>query len=406
MPAISADQYGSAMVELGGMRRSRLCVMAVMLAVALVAGSCSSDEQPESGTGPATSTASATTAPIGDPLDLPLRTTEQGPVEVALEEVVHGVHDPAVAFEDGTYHLFFTGTWLEHRTSTDLVSWSEPDSVFDDLPTWASDELAPAPTNLWAPDLSWWGGQWHLYYAASVWPPGEMATRNSVIAHATTKTLNPSAEDFGWVDHGPVVRSAGPLMGEDRSGWNAIDASVVLDDGGAPWLVWGSGFEGLFLAPLLEDGTLDESVEPINVAQREDHPVLVVEAPTIVERDGWWYLFASYDLCCAGVRSNYNVRVGRSRTLTGPYVDQDGRALTDGGGTKILSAYGDVLGPGHQTVYEQGGTWWLLHHWYDPAADGAPALGIRPLDWDDDGWPVARGWTEDVALPGGASGRP
>jgi len=99
------------------------------------------------------------------------------------------------------------------------------------------------------------------------------------------------------------------------------------------------------------------------------------------------------------MNSTYNVRVGRSASLTGPYVDRDGRPMLEGGGTKVLATYGNVLAPGHQTVLHEGGNWWLIHHWYDPAHDARPELGIRPLDWDADGWPVARGWSPVVALP-------
>jgi arabinan endo-1,5-alpha-L-arabinosidase len=106
------------------------------------------------------------------------------------------------------------------------------------------------------------------------------------------------------------------------------------------------------------------------------------------------------------VGSTYNVRVGRSRDLAGPYVDREGKALTDGGGTKVIAAYEGIRGPGHQDVLVDGDNWWLVHHWYDPARSGASDLAIRPLDWDADDWPVARGWTEDLALPAPLGGQP
>jgi hypothetical protein len=44
-----------------------------------------------------------------------------------------------------------------------------------------------------------------------------------------------------------------------------------------------------------------------------------------VERDGWFYLFASFDFCCRGADSTYYTVVGRSKAVAGPYVDRDGK---------------------------------------------------------------------------------
>ena len=88
--------------------------------------------------------------------------------------------------------------------------------------------------------------------------------------------------------------------------------------------------------------------DPINTS--------AIEAPFIVSRDGKWYLFVSFDQCCQGIDSTYNVRVGRSDALTGPYVDRDGVPLTEGGGTLILSAYGQWKGPGHNGMLIEDGS--------------------------------------------------
>ncbi|RTL07391.1 MAG: arabinan endo-1,5-alpha-L-arabinosidase, partial [Acidimicrobiia bacterium] len=326
------------------------------------------------------------------PASPPLVTDPEGPVRVPVSGDTTWVHDPSIAREDGTYHLYSTHDGIQHRTSTDLQHWTRAAPVFAEPPAWLTQEAPVGKGDIWAPDISRWGGRWHLYYSTSEFPAGSLPTRNSAIGHATAVTLDPSSPDGGWTDHGPVLRSRGQLLDADRSGWNAIDPAVVLDDDDRPWLTWGSNYDGLFLQPLQPDGTLDPSVPPVNLARRE----LVtdnIEAPTILKRGDWWYLFASFDLCCFGMNSTYNVRVGRSASLTGPYVDRDGRPMLDGGGTKVLAAYGNVLAPGHQTVLHEGDNWWLIHHWYNPAHDARPELGIRPLDWDADGWPVARGWS-------------
>ena len=71
------------------------------------------------------------------------------------------------------------------------------------------------------------------------------------------------------------------------------------------------------------------------------------------------------------------------KTVTGPYVDRDGRELVQGGGTTLLESSGDRIGPGGESV--SGGV--IAYHYYDGTADGAPKLGLRSLTWADDGWP-------------------
>lgn len=332
------------------------------------------------------------------PASPPLVTDPEGPVRVPVAGDTAWVHDPAIARERGVYHLYSTHDGIQHRTSRDLQHWKAGPPVFDEPPAWLREEAPAGNGDIWAPDVSRWGGRWHMYYATSEFPAGSLPTRNSAIGHATARTLDPASPGGGWTDHGLVLRSRGKFLDEDRSGWNAIDPAVVLDGRRRPWLAWGSNYDGLFLQPLDRDGTLDESVRPTNIARREGL-TNNIEAPTILKRGRWWYLFASFDLCCFGSNSTYNIRVGRSKSLTGPYVDRDGRPMLEGGGTKVLTAYDHIRGPGHQTILHEGRHWWLIHHWYDPAHDGRPELAIRPLDWDRDGWPVARGWSPAIALP-------
>ncbi len=300
------------------------------------------------------------------------------------------VHDPTIVKEGDTYSLFFTHGGIHVRTSTDLVHWQTAPDALPAVPAWVK-QRDPNVVDLWAPDVSWWNGRWHLYYSASVF-----ATRNSAIGLATAVTLDPDAPDAGWTDHGPILTTTGTFAGPDRSGSNAIDPNVVLDHTSRPWLVWGSYFDGIFIQPLRADGRLAPT-QPVNLARRPfPGPV---EGSWVTYRNGWWYLFASYDLCCSGTRSTYNIKVGRSRALTGPYVDRDGTALLDDGGTPVLAGYGSVYGPGHQAVFQEGRNWWLVHHYYDPTQGGRPDLSIRPLDWSRDGWPVARGWSPSIPVP-------
>jgi arabinan endo-1,5-alpha-L-arabinosidase len=120
-----------------------------------------------------------------------------------------------------------------------------------------------------------------------------------------------------------------------------------------------------------------------------------IEAPFIVRYEARWYLFVSFDQCCQGIDSTYNVRVGRSDKLTGPYVDRDGVLLTEGGGTHILSAYDQWKGPGHNGIFIEEDVYWMVYHAYDAKQIGIPKLRLESIAWDADGWPVLRSQVQE-----------
>jgi len=167
--------------------------------------------------------------------------------------------------------------------------------------------------------------------------------------------------------------------------FNAIDPGVVTDADGTPWMAFGSFWSGIRMVELSWPSGLraDPAAEPLRLADRQSPPN-AVEAPYIVSRDGWYYLFVSFDSCCRGLGSTYRIAVGRSEEVTGPYVDQEGVPLLNGGGTVLLETDGDIVGPGGQSLSEG----YLAFHYYDRTLDGAYQLAIRELAWRD-GWPVA-----------------
>ena len=133
------------------------------------------------------------------------------------------VHDPSIAKDGDTWYLFGTANGqirdgeLPIRCSQDLRVWKRCGNVFDKVPDWIKKE-SPATKELWAPDISYFNGEFHLYYAFSVF-----GKNTSGIALLTNKTLNPKSPDFHWVDHGLVLRSR---LEDD---FNAIDPNLVLD---------------------------------------------------------------------------------------------------------------------------------------------------------------------------------
>ncbi|HET8656233.1 MAG TPA: arabinan endo-1,5-alpha-L-arabinosidase [Longimicrobiaceae bacterium] len=300
---------------------------------------------------------------------------------------VRGVHDPAVIQQGGTYYLFTTGRGIPVRRSTDLVHWTMEGRVFPaGLPDWAQ-AAVPGTRFPWAPDISFFGGRYHLYYALSTF-----GKNGSVIGLATNATLDPAAPDYHWKDEGRVLASVPGV-----SPFNAIDPNVAFDEAGRPWLAWGSFWGGIKMRRLdaatgklsAGDTTTYSLAARAGVdAVRGPSDRQSIEGPFIIRHGGYYWLFASFDMCCRGAESTYNVRVGRAEQITGPYLDADGVPMTQGGGTVVLSGVGRIRGPGHNAVLVDGDRDWFVHHFYDADERGVSKLQIRPLTWTKSGWPV------------------
>ena len=261
------------------------------------------------------------------------------------------------------------------RRSTDLVHWELLGPAIVDEPLWWADVRTGAG-HVWAPHVVASPDGWRLYYAVSTF-----GSQRSAIGLATSPTLDPDAPGYGWTDGGIVVES---FPGDAT---NAIDAAVADDDDGS-WLLWGSYWDGI-VAARLDPATgrlADPAAPPVPLARRPP-PSGVIEAAFVVRHRGAWWLFTSFDQCCRP-DATYHVRVGRSSSLLGPYVDADGVPLLEGGGTVVVAGHGeDVRGPGHQALLDADGELLLAHHWYDATAGGARTLGISAVAWLD-GWPV------------------
>ena len=313
-------------------------------------------------------------------------TETERPAAVLLEPqgFIQRVHDPVLAHDGDRYYLFHSGARGVILMSPDLVNWEWSGRIFEKNPAWAQGVNRDF-IDFWAPDISFFNDRWHVYYAVS-----SMGSQNSAIGLATNNTLNPDSPEYAWVDEGIVLQS------QTGDAWNAIDPNVVLDEKGDPWLVWGSYWQGLYMRRLdAATGMLLESDDTTyHIAQRtrERDGDDSLEGAFIVQHDGMWYLFASYDHCCMGAASTYNVRVGRSDTITGPYVDRDGVPMLEGGGTRILSDYGTWVGPGHNGLLmnddgpQDDGIDWIVYHAYHKNT-GAFKLRIESIAWDDEGWP-------------------
>jgi arabinan endo-1,5-alpha-L-arabinosidase len=270
-----------------------------------------------------------------------------------------GIHDPStIMLCDGKYYTFGTG-------GSSLVS--------GDGWTWKRG-TAPGRRGM-APDVIQIGDRYYMYVSANIG-----AQPKAAINLISNRTLDPDSPAYKWEEGGVVASSDGF---EDC---NAIDPGVFLDpNDGRLWLVYGSYFGYIRLVEL-DPNTgkrLDSGDQPVNLA-------INCEASSMIYQDGWYYLLATHGSCCRGADSGYNIRVGRSRKVTGPFLDHLGIDMIRGGGTLFLGSGGRIIGPGHFSLLdlEDGVQKFSCHYEADLDRGGASVLDIRPLLWKN-GWPVA-----------------
>ena len=317
------------------------------------------------------------------------------PQAIKLDGDIVGAHDPSMMREGTTYYVFTTGRapsggQLAIRCSTDLSHWRFCGQVFDGVLAWIH-QRSPETRDLWAPDISYTHGKYRLYYAYSLF-----GKNTSGIALATATTLDASSPQYGWHDEGLVLESTA------ADDYNAIDPNYVEDSAHHAWLTFGSFWTGIKMRSLdpntgklsPADKTTYSLASRVKPANPEPRPPglpsnwQAIEAPFIVHHGGYYYLFASFDLCCRGIKSTYRTVVGRAKSATGPYIDRDGVPMLQGGGTALLSANSQWLGPGGESVllrhHEPD---LIVFHAYDHVT-GKSSLQISTISWRG-GWPSA-----------------
>jgi len=294
------------------------------------------------------------------------------------------IHDPALAEQGGVYYLYSTGPGITFYSSKDRVHWIARGRVFSGEPTWARGVTGRFNGHIWAPDVSFHDGRYFLYYSVS-----GFGQNDSAIGVAVNKTLDPASPDYLWQDKGIVVRSVA-----GRDDWNAIDPNIITDAQGTAWMTFGSFWSGIKLVKLNAERTaLAQPEEWHSIAAREHAPDVTVpgsgaiEGPFLFTKNGDYYLFASTGLCCRGKASTYRVVVGRAKTITGPYLDRDGRDMVKGGGTPLVAENKNWAGWGGQGVYSFAGKDYLVMHAYEAADNNFHRLKILPITWDAAGWP-------------------
>jgi len=276
------------------------------------------------------------------------------------------------------YWVFYTGRGVPSYRSKDLVKWERGPAVFKTAPEWIA-KIVPQNRNMqyWAPDIIKLGDRYLLYYSVSSF--GKMT---SAIGLATNPTLDPDDPAYHWTDQGFVVRT------QDGDGYNAIDPSIFHDGDGSLWLTFGSYWSGIKLIQL-EPQTgkrMPPDSKLFSLAYNES-----IEASYLCRHDDYYYLFVNWGSCCQGPKSTYNIRIGRSKSITGPYLDKAGAEMLHSGGSLFLATTnGPLIGPGHAgTLNAQGKDWFTSDFEGDLRMDGRATLAIMPLRWNAEGWPEA-----------------
>jgi len=325
-----------------------------------------------------------------------------------------GIHDPVMAKEGNTYYAF--GTGITAASSPDMKTWTPQPPVFATAPAWAAAIAEGGGRRQWAPDIYRHNGRWYLSYSVSAF-----GRNTSAIGVASSPTLDRNAPNYGWTDHGMIVQS---VPGRDM--WNAIDSQIMHDTQGRPWLIFGSFWGGIKITRLADDLTrLSQPQEWYTIAARERdwrlderdagdaaNPELgydstfqrmvitsstrnsldsSIEGAFVFRHGDYYYLFVSWDRCCRGVQSTYKVVVGRSREITGPYLDKEGQRMDHGGGSAVVGDYFSSArwaANGHNSAYTFDGKDYLVMHAYDRNDQGRSKLVIREIQWDEGGWPV------------------
>lgn len=300
-------------------------------------------------------------------------------------------HDPTLWVDDSGHWIFSTGRGLARLHSRDGLHWQRRDPVFTPAtrPAWWAAQVPAHPAkdeglDVWAPKVFAHGGRLWLAYSISTF-----GKNTSAMGLASTPlAAGPGAPAAQWRDDGLLLASR---EGDD---FNAIDPDVFTDAQGALWLAWGSWWQGLRAAKL-DPATLRPQLQGEGAVLGLAHRRGGIEAPTLVQRPDAVYLLMSWGLCCKGVDSTYEMRVGRAPAMGQPFVDRAGRPLMEGGGSLLLAGPSGPsgpgarwFGPGHQDVHRGPAGDTLVWHAYDAAAGGQPRLRSAALRWGADGWPL------------------
>ena len=287
------------------------------------------------------------------------------------------VPDPSVIrANDGYFYLYATQTktyWMPVYRSKDLVNWEYQGTAFNK----ATEPDLPGGGAFWAPEIRFLNGKYVLYYS---W------------AKMNGADISYTAVAVGDTPMGPFLDSKA-LIGNKEFGSNCIDQFYYEEDG-KKYMFFGS-FKGIYVTELEDDGLTVKLGHDGKPTLKKQVCGDAFEGTNIYKKGKYYYLFASIGSCCNGVNASYQVVVGRSENLLGPYVDKDGKDMLKNNWELVLEGDGQKwIGPGHNSIIIQDdeGTDWMIYHSYlkkDGGVGGRLGMLDRVL-WTDDGWPYIR----------------
>jgi len=317
------------------------------------------------------------------------------------------VHDPTTIRSMDGYYVIFSTTQGKHfgietrYLAAGAEKWQEGNFILtdDNKPVWLNKMYPKNKEKYWAPDLPF-KDKWILCY--STWSFKGV----DGVASIGRATATGQLPDLKWVDDGEPVISTDEYT-FDNGGPCAIDPAVFEDYDGRLWLCFGShgkenkkNYGGIWIVEL---DTLTGHLGPAAKAKWiPDNRAYYhaanygggkyfennIEAPFVYKHNNYYYLFVNWDRCCNGTKSDYNIRIGRSLSPTGPYLDKNGIDMFNGGGTLLLATQERFIGPGHAGIFEsEDGRFCFSFHYYDKQAGGKARLGKRELIWEEN-WPV------------------
>jgi arabinan endo-1,5-alpha-L-arabinosidase len=274
--------------------------------------------------------------------------------------------DPTIIkAQDGYFYLYATENTRNTPIyrSKNLVDWTFSGTAFTD----ATRPTFEPKGGLWAPDIEYINGQYVLYYSMSVW--GGEWTCGIGVAVA-------SKPEGPFTDKGMLFRS------NEIGVQNSID-QFYIEENGHKYLFWGS-FRGIYATELSEDG-----LSLKNGAEKKQIAGTAFEGTYIYKKDGYYYLFASVGTCCEGIKSTYQLVVGRSQSLFGPYFDKTGKNMMDNGYSLVIGSSDRFVGNGHcsEIVQDDSGNDWIFYHGVDIQNPQGRVLMLDQVRWDKEGWP-------------------
>ena len=364
-------------------------------------------------------------------------------IEVGVIPAISSVHDPSILQVGDNYYIY--GSHMASARSTNLISWYRMSdgynsanpvfgqiySVYDEAFAYSGAPTSLIPTDdaesggehVWAPDVIYnkTTGLYYMYYCTtSTWnasnlcygvsetPEGPFEWKGALLYSGFTKDTIGATDVLDYVDEYEATTTYLTAGGtyNYREYPNAIDPTVFYDEDDRMWMVYGSWSGGIYLIEL--DPATGECIhpeaDPKNNVDTYYGKRLIggghqsIEGPYILYAGGYYYLFVSYG--SLNREGGYQIRVFRSETVDGEYVDMNGLTSTSGtnnayfglklsGNYDLPSLYVSYMATGHNSAFqdEKDGKLYVVYHTrFDNGSEGHSPR-VHQFFVNAEGWP-------------------